>query len=92
MHTGMLWPNDVRKDFDSNLKMAFDFYKGRFGNTPTLCMVHPTEITKELSAASVNEKEVIVKAYRPVLPGYIWIGLGDPKEMAQYRAELNPET
>lgn len=74
MQNGMLWfDKDPHTTLADKIERAADYYRQKYGRTPEVCLVHPSMLGK-------NEKlpgKIAVRPYRPVLPGYLWIGLGD---------------
>jgi len=72
MHTGMLWFDDSQTTLNVKIKKAVDYYHKKYGRTPDLCLVHPSMLKD-----TVVEEKVTVRAYRPVLPGHIWVGVED---------------
>jgi hypothetical protein len=76
MNAGMLWfDNDPRTGLSAKIKRAADYYHRKYGTTPNLCLVHPSMLAEKTS----EEGRITVRTYRPVLPGYLWIGLAEKK-------------
>ncbi|MFN8405041.1 MAG: hypothetical protein U0V48_16040 [Anaerolineales bacterium] len=73
MHTGMLWFDDTQTTLDAKIKKAAEYYQKKYGRTPDLCLVHPNMMQDSV----VESEKITVRAYRPVLPGHIWIGVED---------------
>jgi hypothetical protein len=73
MHTGMLWFDNSQSTLDIKIKKAMDYYHKKYGRTPDLCLVHPSM----LQDSKMDHEKITVRAYRPVLPGHIWIGVED---------------
>jgi hypothetical protein len=73
MHTGMLWFDDSQTALALKIQKAVDYYQKKYGHQPDLCLVHPAML-KDIKLA---EDKVTVRAYRPVLPGHIWVGVED---------------
>ena len=73
MHTGMLWFDNTKSTLDFKIKQAADYYRKKYGRSPDLCLVHPSM----LDNSRVDEDKITIRAYRPVLPGHIWIGVED---------------
>lgn len=78
MHTGLLWfDNDPRTTLSVKIQKAMEYYNKKFGRKPDLCLVHPS-----MMDASQNQLELgklVVRPYRPVMPGHFWIGTEDQK-------------
>ena len=48
MDTGMLWfDNDPRKDLNTKINLAADYYFKKYGRKPDLCFVHPSMLSAE---------------------------------------------
>lgn len=73
MHTGMLWFDDTQSTLDTKIKKAVEYYKKKYGRAPDLCLVHPNMLKDTV----LESEKVTVRAYRPVLPGHIWVGVED---------------
>ena len=72
MNTGMLWyDNDPMTALMAKIERAVDYYHKKYGRKPNLCLIHPTELEQE----KLNAGKVKIRPYRPVLPGYLWIGI-----------------
>ena len=74
MHSGMLWyDNGPQGPLEDRLQRAVEYYRRKYGRTPTLCLVNPGTIhdTPERLAG------VMVRAYAPMLPRHFWIGVED---------------
>lgn len=72
MHTGMLWFDNSPATLEAKIQKAVEYYEIKYGRKPDLCLVHPSMIGQKPEAHKIN-----VRAYRPVLPGHIWIGIED---------------
>ncbi len=73
MHTGMLWFDDTLSTLDTKIKKASEYYKKKYGRAPDLCLVHPSM----MQGSVVESEKITVRAYRPVLPGHMWVGVED---------------
>lgn len=82
MHTGMLWFDNSQISFASKVQKGVEYYQKKYGRTPDLVLAHPSMFTDQ-PARRINEidlgngKTINARAYRPVLPGHIWIGIED---------------
>lgn len=74
MHTGMLWLMSSGRTLQENVLTAIDYYVKKYGMTPNLCLLHPSNETKD------TEFPITVRPYRPILPGHLWIGVEQGKE------------
>ena len=80
MNTGMLWfDNDPKTALAAKIQRAADYYRHKYGRDPNLCLIHPGMLPADEKVE--NEKpmigKVMVRPYRPVLPGHLWIGVED---------------
>jgi len=73
MHTGMLWFDNSQTALHVKIEKAVEYYHKKYGRTPDLCLVHPSM----LKDSKVKEGKITVRAYRPVLPGHLWVGVED---------------
>ena len=72
MHTGILWFDNSTDSLETKIQKAIDYYEKKYGRKPNLCLVHPSILGQKPEQHKIN-----VRAYRPVLPGHIWIGIED---------------
>ena len=78
MHTGLLWfDNDPRTTLSVKIQKAMDYYDKKFGRKPDLCLVHPSMM--DTNQIQIDLGKLVVRAYRPVMPGHFWIGTEDQK-------------
>ncbi len=74
MLSGMLWFDNSQTALTTRIRKAMDYYQKKYGRTPELCLVNP---------AMLNDQQVddltgiIVRPYRPVLPGHLWLGVDE---------------
>jgi hypothetical protein len=73
MHTGMLWFDNSQTALNTKIRKAIDYYHKKYGRSPDLCLVHPSM----LKDSNLEVEKITVRAYRPVLPGHLWIGVED---------------
>lgn len=73
MHTGMLWFDNSQIALDVKIQKAMDYYRKKYGRIPDLCLVHPSM----LHDTKLEDRQITIRPYRPVLPGHIWIGIED---------------
>ena len=75
MNTGMLWyENNHDNDLSLTVSNAADFYEHNYGQTPTLCFVHPSAIT---AAAPRASRRIVIRSSKKILPHHIWIGVDE---------------
>ena len=73
MHTGMLWFDDTQSTLDTKIRKAAEDHKKQYGRAPDICRVRPSMMQE----SAVASEKITVRAYRPVLPGHIWVGVED---------------
>lgn len=73
MEIGMLWYDDSPLALKDRLEKAADYYTGKYGRKPNLCLVNPSMLT----ADEVRFNGVLVRRGRSVMPGHFWIGVDD---------------
>jgi len=78
MHIGMLlFDNDPRTTLSVKIQKAMDYYRHKFGHTPNLCLVHPGILDNDQKQLELGK--LTIRPYRPVTPGYLWIGIEDQR-------------
>jgi hypothetical protein len=86
MNAGMLWfDNDPKTALTTKIERAVDYYRHKYGRDPNLCLIHPSMLPSDGIAEKDNPatgnsvlsaaEGVVVRPYRPVLPGHLWIGI-----------------
>jgi hypothetical protein len=72
MKVGMLWfDNDPKTDIAMKINRAVDYYRNKYGQTPNLCIVHPSMV----KASPIKTGTIEVRSSRSVLPNHFWLGL-----------------
>ena len=87
MNAGMLWfDNDPKTALSAKVERAAAYYEKKYGKRPNLCLIHPTETPipdpspkSENTLDSGEGSKIMVRPYRPVLPGHLWIGVEEEK-------------
>ncbi|MFN3491459.1 MAG: hypothetical protein ACK40V_04480 [Anaerolineales bacterium] len=78
MHTGLLWfDNDPKTTLSVKIQKAMEYYFKKFGRKPDLCLVHPSML--EANQKQFEFGKLIVRSYRPIMPGHFWVGVEDQK-------------
>ncbi|HLC03780.1 MAG TPA: hypothetical protein VJK02_12135 [Anaerolineales bacterium] len=73
MRVGMLWLDDDRRmAINDRVDRAVAYYRGKYGRSPNLCIVHPSTLGEEDSPATGN---VEVRTSISVLPDHLWLGV-----------------
>jgi hypothetical protein len=75
MEIGMLWKDDdVKRSLEQKLARAADYYRGKYGESPTVCFVHPSMLAdgadRVESAAGLR-----VLTARTVQMHHFWLGV-----------------
>ncbi|MFZ5857832.1 MAG: hypothetical protein ACOYZ6_13450 [Chloroflexota bacterium] len=74
MNRGMLWfDNNPKTNLAVKIQQAADYYRRKYGAAPNLCFVHPSMLADKMA----EDGKISIRGYRPVLPGYLWIGLAE---------------
>lgn len=74
MDIGMLWfDSDPQTDLRHKVERAADYYKGKYGRTPTVCFLHPKTAGTQYPGR-VGDLEV--RTSHSVLPHHFWLGVG----------------
>jgi hypothetical protein len=72
----MLWfDNDPRTTLSVKIQRAMDYYRKKFGRVPDLCLVNPGMLDGGQKHLELGK--LTIRAYRPVMPGHLWIGVED---------------
>lgn len=79
MDVGMLWFDDGPAPLKEKVARAVTYYREKYGEKPTLCLVHPSTLNG--SAGAVNGVEV--RAAVTVLPHHFWIGVEEEARPAK---------
>jgi hypothetical protein len=85
MHIGMLWYDGTPDlTLKSRIEKAADYYRRKYHQEPTLCLLHPSMLESEEQkprAAGLPPQvgSMTIRPYGPVLPGHLWIGVEDKK-------------
>lgn len=77
MRTGILWFDDSQSSLNVKVQKAVDYYQKKYGQKPTLVLVHPSMFGGGALNGKFSIDGLDIRAYHPVLPGHIWIGVED---------------
>lgn len=98
MHSGKLWFDNSDNTLEVKILPALTYIQRKYGFTPDLCYMHPTMFPATLASVTLDQNKVstitvdgqliIVRSYNPVLPGHLYLGIGDEAEMVRYRLAL----
>lgn len=73
MRVGMLWLDDDRRaGINERVDRAVDYYRGKYGRRPNLCVVHPSTLGEETYQGS---GDIEVRTSISVLPDHLWLGV-----------------
>ena len=71
MNIGMLWLDDDKKrSFEEKIKRAAQYYKDKYGKTPTMCCVSTQALDDEIKMG-----KLAVRPVRHIRPQHFWIGM-----------------
>jgi hypothetical protein len=77
MNEGMLWyDNNPKATFAQRILQAIEYYKHKYGKTPTSCLVHPKALQVEQNLSD-GHIPVMVKAASYVLPNHFLLGIDE---------------
>ncbi len=85
MNTGMLWFDSSQLTLAAKIAKAAAYYKKKYGRRPEMCLVNPGMIAAGQSLADVDG--IAVRAWRPVLPGHLWIGIEESANLSKPKTE-----
>jgi hypothetical protein len=72
MKIGMLWfDNDPKVDLNGKIEKAASYYRTKYGQSPNLCLVHPSM----LANGSGRAREIEIRTTRSMMPNHLWIGV-----------------
>lgn len=80
MDIGMLWFDDSKESMQEKVSQAVTFYQGKFGETPTHCLVHPSTLGGNPEGLISGVK---VRKARTVMPNHYWIGVEETSKKAR---------
>ena len=90
MHSGMLWhDNNPKTTLEQKIAKAVAYYTKKYGRSPELCLVHPSMVTND--DLNTVDHMITIRAWRPVLPGHLWIGIEDAANLSQPKTEHDSE-
>ena len=79
MRVGMLWlDDDSRKGITDRVERAAAYYRGKYGRTPNLCIVHPATLGEEVFQG-VGRMEL--RTSKSVLPDHLWLGISEAESV-----------
>lgn len=71
MKIGMLWfNNDPKSSLMDKIRGATEYYRQKYGATPNLCYVHPSQVGSWERIDGVD-----IRPSRSVLPNHFWVGV-----------------
>ena len=84
MNTGLLWFDNSKLSLADKVRKAAQYYKKKYGRAAEVCLVNPSMMGDE----KMSEVEgITVRAWRPVLPGHLWIGIEDATGLSEPKTE-----
>lgn len=74
MDIGMLWRDeDERRSLGEKILRAADYYRNKYGESPTVCFVHPNMLENGLESVGT----IRVLTARTVLLNHFWLGVNE---------------
>jgi hypothetical protein len=71
MNMGMLWLDDDKQtSFEEKIRLAADYYKEKYGQTPDLCLVNQKMLAEEKRVDKIQ-----VQPVHHVLINHFWVGV-----------------
>jgi hypothetical protein len=86
MEIGMLWFDESDRSLKDRVQEAAGFYAEKYGQSPTLCMVHPSMVNGEGNEIG----EIQLRKARSVMPNHFWVGI-DEKANGKGRSASKPK-
>jgi hypothetical protein len=82
MKTGLLWfDDDTSKDLEEKVRRAAAHYERKYGQSPTLCFVHPSALNGNGNGSgddsNLQTGGVEVRSGRTILPDHFWLGVAE---------------
>jgi hypothetical protein len=89
MKVGMLWfDNDKARTLEEKVERAADYYKQKYGASPSVCYVHPTT----LEEVDFKANGVELRTAPTVQPNHFWIGIEEAKAKTKARRNTRTES
>lgn len=85
MEIGMLWFDDSNGSMQEKVSQAVTFYRGKFGETPTHCLVHPSTLDGNPEGLISG---VRVRKARTVMPNHYWIGVEETSKKSHTKKKV----
>jgi len=78
MKTGLLWfDDDPRRQLEEKVRRAATHYERKYGQSPTLCFVHPSAFNGNGKRRVKRMGGVEIRAGRSILPDHFWLGVAE---------------
>ncbi len=79
MHSGMMWfDSSPDAPLTASVQKAIDYYRRKYHRDTNLCLVPPALLGHDQPQVG----KVTLRGYNSVLPGHIWVGIEDRRELA----------
>ena len=72
MRNCILWFDNNDREFYEKLARAISYYEQKYGETPTVCRVHPSMIPDDEAQMG---SEIRMIADNAILPQHFWLGM-----------------
>jgi hypothetical protein len=73
MEIGMLWFDESERSLQDRAQDAAAFYADKYGQAPSLCIVHPSMVNGEGNELG----ELELRKARTVMPNHFWVGVDE---------------
>ena len=79
MNMGMMWfDNNANAKLADKVQRAATYYHEKYGRMPDVCLVNPDMLGgKRPELIEGRGGKILVRPFRSVLPGHLWIGVDD---------------
>lgn len=85
MNIGMLWFDNRKDPLDAKIARAAEYYKSKYGTTPTLCFVHPSAMPGDPEQQHVG---LTVRRSRAVPRNHFWLGIATSLSEVPFDGEV----
>ena len=72
----MLWFDDTpQRALDKKIELAIQYYQDKYGNSPNICYVHPSVLSKDVELPVRACKSLQPSSFYPITSGLGWLSL-----------------
>ena len=92
MHEGLLFYDNSQISLLAKIQKAADYYQKKYGHKPNLVLINPSMYEGAApDGLRFESDDLTIRAYRPVLPNHLWIGIEDGTNIADNKIERGLE-